>query len=90
MIAILQMMRAGALRAPVFSVSPWLKDHADEYRDHLLKVSVTGDWSPWVDFFAQAVCTEARSGHERIMRLLALRQELGEAVRSALPRLDWR
>lgn len=86
LVAILQVMREGALRSPVLSVSPWLKDHADEYRDHLLGVSITGDWAPWIEFFAQAVCAEARSGHERIMRLLGLREELGEMVRSAFPR----
>ena len=86
LVAVLQFMREGALRSPVLSVSPWLKDHADEYRDHLLAVSRTGDWAPWVEFFAHAVCAEARAGHDRIMRLLALRDEIGEAVRSALPR----
>ncbi len=86
LVAILQMMQEGVLRSPVLSVSPWLKDRADEYRDHLLAVSATGDWAPWVDFFARAVRAEARSGHERIMRLLALREELGATVRSALPK----
>ncbi|MBK5223187.1 MAG: Fic family protein [Acidimicrobiia bacterium] len=86
LVAILQVMREGALRSPVLSVSPWLKDHADEYRDHLLAVSTTGDWAPWIAFFAQAVGAEAKSGHERIMRLLELRQELGERVRAAFPR----
>ncbi len=38
LVTILQMMREGALRSPVLSVSPWLKDRADEYRDHLLAV----------------------------------------------------
>lgn len=86
LVAVLQMMRDGALRSPVLSVSPWLKDHAEEYRDHLLAVSTTGDWAPWIEFFAQAVRAEARSGHERIMCLLALREEIGEVVRVALPR----
>ena len=86
LVTVLQMMREGALRSPVLSVSPWLKDRADEYRDRLLAVSYTGKWAPWINFFARAVCAEARSGHDRIMRLLALREELGVAVRSALPR----
>ncbi len=86
LVAVLQIMREGALRSPVLSVSPWLKEHADEYRDHLLSVSVTGDWAPWIEFFAQAVRAEARAGHQRIMRLLALRGELGDRVREALPR----
>ncbi|NLD76836.1 MAG: Fic family protein [Acidimicrobiales bacterium] len=86
LVAILQLMHEGALRSPVLSVSPWLKDRADEYRDHLLAVSTTGDWAPWIEFFAHGVRAEARSGHERIMRLLALRGQLGDIVRSALPR----
>lgn len=86
LVAILSLMREGALRSPVLSVSPWLKDRADEYRDHLLAVSITGDWAPWIEFFAHAVRAEARSGHKRIMRLLALREQLGETVRSAMPR----
>jgi Fic family protein len=86
LVAALQLMEEGALRAPVLSVSPWLKDHSDEYRDHLLAVSRTGNWAPWVEFLARAVSTEARAGHDRIMRLLALRDEIGDTVRSALPR----
>lgn len=86
LVAVLQLMREGALRSPVLSVSPWLKDRADEYRNHLLAVSTTGDWAPWIAFFARAVGAEAVSGHERIMRLLDLRKELGETVRAALPR----
>ncbi|MCC6340258.1 MAG: Fic family protein [Acidimicrobiia bacterium] len=86
LVAVLQLMREGALRSPVLSVSPWLRDRAYEYRDHLLAVSTTGDWAPWIAFFARAVGAEAVSGHERIMRLLQLRKELGETVRAALPR----
>jgi Fic family protein len=86
LVAALQILRERALRAPVLSISPWLDERADEYRDHLLAVSITGDWTPWIEFFAQAVHDEARGGHERIMRLLALRAELSDIVRSALPR----
>lgn len=84
--AILQLLRERALRSPVLSVSTWLKDHAEAYRDHLLAVSQTGDWAPWIEFFATAVLEESRSGHDRIMRLLALREDLGQQVRAAFPR----
>jgi Fic family protein len=86
LVSILQMMREGALRSPVLSVSSWLKDHADAYRDHLLAVSQSGEWAPWIEFFATAVREEARSGHDRIMNLLDLRTELTHRVRSAFPR----
>lgn len=86
LLAVLQLLREGALRAPVLSISPWLEERADEYRDHLLAISITGDWGPWVEFFATAVRDESRSGHDRIMRLLTLREEISNTVRSALPR----
>ncbi len=86
LVAVLQLLREGALRSPVLSMSPWLEERADEYRDHLLAVSITGDWGPWIEFFATAIRDESRSGHDRIMRLLALRDEIASTVRSALPR----
>lgn len=86
LVAVLQMLREGALRSPVLAVSPWLEERSDEYRDHLLGVSLTGDWAPWIEFFARAVEAESRSGHDRIMRLLALRDEISDTVRAALPR----
>jgi Fic family protein len=86
LVAVLQLLREGALRSPVLAVSPWLEERADDYRDHLLGVSVAGEWAPWIEFFADAVRDESQSGHERIMRLLSLRDELVELVRNARPR----
>lgn len=86
LVSVLQMLDERVLRSPVLSVSPWLKAHADEYRDHLLAVSQTGEWAPWIEFFAVAVREESRSGHDRIMRLLALRDDLGRTARDAMPR----
>ena len=86
LVSVLQFLREGDLRAPVLSISSWLKDHAIEYRDHLLDVSRTGDWAPWIGFFAKAVAAESKDGHDRIMRLLQLKKEIGETVRKALPR----
>ncbi len=86
LVAVLQMLSEKELCAPVLSVSTWLTDRADEYRDHLLNVSRTGDWCPWIEFFAHAVAAEATSGRHRIMRLLSLRDELVEKVSEAMPR----
>jgi Fic family protein len=86
LVAVLQILREGVLRAPVLAISPRLEEHADEYRDHLLAVSITGDWEPWITFLGRAIRDEARAGHDRIMRLLDLRRELGDTVRQHLPR----
>ena len=86
LVAVLQILTDGALKTPVLSISDWLKDHGSEYRDHLLRVSTTGEWAPWVDFFARAIAASADDAHRRIMGLLALREELSEQAREALPR----
>jgi Fic family protein len=86
LVTVLQLLQEGHLRSPVLSVSTWLKDHATEYRDHLLNVSRTGDWAAWVAFFAKAVAAQSRDSHDRVMRLLALKTEIGQTVRAALPK----
>lgn len=86
LVVVLQMLSEGTLRSPVLSVSTWLKERGDEYRDHLRDVSATGDWEPWIAFFATAVREEAGAAHNRIMKLLELREEVGERVREAMPR----
>jgi len=86
LVAVLQLLADGALRTPVLSISDWLKDRGTEYRDHLLDVSLTGEWAPWIEFFAQAVLASAADAHRRVSGLLALQEELSEQARRALPR----
>jgi len=86
LITVLQLLAGDALKTPVLSISDWLKDRGPEYRDHLLRVSVTGEWAPWINFFAQAVAASSRDAHRRVMGLLALREEVSEHARRALPR----
>lgn len=57
-----------------------------EYRQHLFAVSETGDCAPWIEFFATAVSAEASTRHDRIMRLLSLREEFAASIRTARPR----
>jgi hypothetical protein len=51
-----------------------------------MRVSQSGQWGPWPEFFATAVLEESHAGHDRIMQLLALRKDLGARVTAALPR----
>ncbi len=56
--------------------------HDDEYRDHLLRISQTGTWSEWIEFFLTGVIEQARDAVDRADRLISLR----EAYRSGLQR----
>lgn len=82
LVIILQMLRAGTLTAPSLTISPWLLKRRDEYQDHLLGVSCTGDWNPWVSFFCAAVREQCDTHVAVAQRLLdwmtALRRKLHE------------
>lgn len=86
LVAVLQLMRRGALGLPVLSISPWLEERKDEYRDHLFNVSASGKWEPWVRFFVEAVGAESKRSRDRIDRLLGLQGELSARVRELIPR----
>lgn len=77
-----QLLQAGSLDAPSLTLSPWLLRRRSEYQDHLLAVSQTGDWNPWVSFFARAV-TDQCEAHVKVATDLmawqgALRNEISQ------------
>lgn len=83
LVVVLQMIEAGTLAYPVLNLSPWLKSRKDEYKDHLLQVGATGDFDPWVRFFATAVETQAQDMVQRIEELLAVREDMLGIARKA-------
>jgi len=70
------MVVADALTYPLLNLSPWLEPRRLEYQDHLLQVSLTGDYNPWVEFFCQAVRAQASDGVQRVGRIVAVREEM--------------
>lgn len=82
-LAILQLVKAGAMHHPNLSISVWLQDHDAEYRDGLAELSATGDFDPWVRLFATAIAEQAASERDRVNRLLEMRDELVEQARQA-------
>jgi Fic family protein len=81
LIVVLQLMEAGTLAYPVLNLSPWLKRRKEEYKSSLREVSITGDFDPWVRFFATCVEAQAADMVQRIEELLAVREELLQIVR---------
>jgi len=82
LIITLQLVEAQALRYPILNLSPWLNDRREEYKDHLLNVSITGDFNPWVQFFCQAVIEEAARTVRKIEDLLTAREEMRNELRA--------
>jgi len=71
LIILLQLLRAGVLPEPAITLSPWLLRRRTEYQDHLLRVSQTGDWNPWVRFFCHALSDQAHSAVAVVGELMA-------------------
>jgi len=73
LVIVLQLLRAGIIRHPAITISPWLVKHRDQYQDELLHVSSTGDWNPWVQFLCRAIveqCGALIAGADRLNRWL--------------------
>lgn len=83
LVAVLQLVAQGELRVPVVNLSPWLESRRREYQDHLLRVSQTGDFDPWVSFFAHAVSAQALEAVDRVERLLELKNAFLAKLRAA-------
>lgn len=83
LVCVLQLMASGELTVPLLDLSAWLEQRRQEYQDHLLRVSVTGEFDPWVQFFSEAVRAQAMSAIRRIDALLEWRQHAVQRVRAA-------
>jgi Fic family protein len=76
LVALLQLITVGELQSLVVNLSPWLKERESEYQAHLLEVSASGNFDPWVAFFCEALCAHAREAVGRVHDLLALQRDL--------------
>jgi Fic family protein len=85
LVIVLQLLRAEVLSEPALVLSPWLLRRRAQYQDHLLHLSETGDWNPWVTFFCHALCQQAEG-------LVKVAEELVrwlDAVRVSLNQRHW-
>lgn len=79
----LQLVEANVLHNPVMNLSSWLEPRRQEYIDHLLRVSETGDYDSWINFFAVGVRAQAAASSRRVARLTAVQESLVKRVLSA-------
>lgn len=63
------------LRTPLLYLSAYFERRRQEYYDHLLRLSETGDWAAWLRFFLEGVEEQARDALDRARRLRSLQEE---------------
>ena len=90
----LLLFQRGLLSRPMFYLSEYLEAHRERYYDQLLLITETGDWQGWIEFFTQAVITQADTNLAKAQQILELYNQLKpqfiDATRSqyAVPALD--
>jgi Fic family protein len=83
LLAVLLLIERGPLCGHLLSLSPFLEARRAEYGEHLREVSATGNFDPWVRFFARTVAAQAVAAAARAERLLAFRGTAVHRVRDA-------
>jgi Fic family protein len=83
MIGLLQLMEDGSLATPSLNLSPWFEARKEEYTDGLLRVTHTGKFDPWTQFYASAVLAQAQDGVKTIEALVAFKDETISKLRNA-------
>ena len=65
---------------PLLNISPYFEEHRDAYVDGLREVRATGDFEPWIAFFADAVQVQSERALEKADRLISIREEIVEEL----------
>jgi Fic family protein len=79
----LLLCEGGQLPQPLLYLSAFFDKHRDAYMDHLLKVSQTGAWLAWVQFFLEGVAQQAKDAVDRSSRLQDLWQDYRNQMQTA-------
>jgi Fic family protein len=83
LMSILLLIQEGVLSHPVLNLAPWLELRRDEYISGLLAVSLTGEFSPWVEFFSEAVRAHAEEGVQIIREPISLKDSMVRQLRQS-------
>ncbi|MDJ0394246.1 Fic family protein [Rhodococcus sp. G-MC3] len=75
LLIVLQLMVDGLLKEPLLSVSPWFEARRAQYQDELARVSQTGEWDSWIQFFSSGVEASAIDTASRVNLMLDAQQE---------------
>jgi Fic family protein len=77
----LLLCQRNVLSKPLLYLSAYFEQNRGKYYDLLLKVSQSGEWRPWIEFFLTAVTEQAGDAVSRSRRLLDLLRHYSQMVR---------
>ena len=82
LLIVLQFLRYNLIRNPLLSVSPWFEQRRSEYQEGLANVSISGDWDPWVQFFARGIGASAEDTARRVERLSSVQKQFVDKLQA--------
>lgn len=83
LLVIVQLLRGALIHEPLLVVSPWFERRREQYQDALLELSFTGEWDPWIDFFATGVEASATESQIKVEGLASLQEDFRSRVQVA-------
>lgn len=76
LIVTLQLLTQQEMEYPILNISAWLEPRRDEYIDALRRVSMTGEFDPWIAMFCLAVRERSKAALGTIDTLLGYRDAI--------------
>lgn len=70
----------GALSKPLLYLSLFLKQHRDEYYEHLQRIRTHGEWEQWLRFYLEGIGVVAKQATETARRMLLLFEKDRERI----------
>jgi cell filamentation protein, protein adenylyltransferase len=83
LLIVLTLVESGDLKVPLLNVSPFFERARDEYIDHLRSVSATGNFEPWIEFFATAIKTQSDQALLKADALVEARAQIAGRLHEA-------
>jgi Fic family protein len=75
LLLILFLHTKGVLPTPLLYLSGYFERYRDQYNEERLRVSITGNWSAWLEFFLNGVIDQARDALIRSRRVRQLQTD---------------
>ena len=82
LLIVLLLCSKGVLRTPLLYLSSYFEANRQEYYDQLLRVSATGDWAAWLEYFLKGVTEQSLDALFRTRQLRALQDKYRDLLQT--------
>ena len=76
------LIERGVLPSPLLYLSVYFDAHRQAYYDHLYRVSTTGEWEPWLEFFLVGVREQSQDAISRARALRDLHDDYRQRLQA--------